>query len=70
MSDEILTTIDELFAKYQFSIPNYQRSYAWEETQLELFVEDLRHQIKTQAVDVKKPYFIGTMLLHSKYNQY
>lgn len=70
MSDEILTTIDELFAKYQFSIPNYQRSYAWEETQLELFVEDLRHQIKTQTTDVKKPYFIGTLLLHSKYNQY
>lgn len=70
MSDKILTTIDELFAKYQFSIPNYQRSYAWEETQLELFVEDLRHQIKTQAVDAKKPYFIGTLLLHNKYSQY
>lgn len=70
MSDEILTTIDELFAKYQFSIPNYQRSYAWEETQLELFVEDLRHQLKTQTTDVKKPYFIGTLLLHNKYSQY
>jgi hypothetical protein len=72
MNDNILTTIDDLFVKYQFSIPNYQRSYAWEKDQLEIFIEDLRHQLNahkdTVAKQGRKPYFMGTLLLHSKQN--
>jgi len=69
MSGDILTTVDDLFVNHKFTIPNYQRSYAWEEEQLEAFVDDLRHQINTQTVEVKKPYFIGTLLLHGKGTQ-
>lgn len=66
MSSDILTTVDSLFINHKFKIPNYQRSYAWEEEQLERFVDDLRHQLKAQVVGVKKPYFIGTLLLHKQ----
>lgn len=69
MSDNILTTVDALFKQHKFTIPNYQRSYAWEEEQLETFVDDLRHQLKSHTDDSKKPYFIGTLLLHRKGEQ-
>ena len=39
-----------------FVIPKYQRAYAWEEKQLQDFLED----IKNQRID--KDYFIGTIL--------
>jgi hypothetical protein len=72
MSDNILTTVDELFKQHIFTIPNYQRSYAWEEEQLEVFIEDLRHQLNahkaTVADEKRKPYFMGTLLLHAKQN--
>lgn len=69
MSDDILTTVDALFKQHKFTIPNYQRSYAWEEEQLETFVDDLRHQLKSLMDDSNKPYFIGTLLLHRKGEQ-
>ena len=67
-SENILTTIEQLFCRHSFQIPQYQRAYAWVEKQLESFVEDLRHQISAQEnakrADAKKPYFLGTLLLH------
>ncbi len=43
-----------------FNIPKYQRAYAWEEENLEYFLDDLKNQRN------KKSYFLGTFLLHEK----
>lgn len=43
-----------------FNIPEYQRAYAWEKSQLSDFIED----IKNQKVD--RSYFLGTVLFEEK----
>ena len=43
-----------------FNIPKYQRAYAWEDKQLEDFVDDILNQ------DPDKDYFFGTILLQEK----
>ena len=51
-------TIKDLFDGSRiFNIPKYQRAYAWEEDQLNAFIEDLENQ------DVNKDHFFGTILL-------
>ena len=54
-------TIRDLFDGSKiFNIPQYQRAYAWEEQQLNDFVDD----IKNQKID--KDYFFGTILFREK----
>ena len=43
-----------------FNIPEYQRAYAWEEEQLEDFVEDLENQ------RLNRDYFFGTILFQEQ----
>ena len=43
-----------------FHIPQYQRAYAWEEPQLEDFVDDLENQ------KLDKDYFFGTILFQNR----
>lgn len=51
-------TIKDLFDGSKiFNIPKYQRAYAWEEEQLNAFIEDLENQ------DTNKDHFFGTILL-------
>jgi len=53
-----LYQLEELFEGNRiFSIPKYQRNYAWEKKHLEDFFNDLFY------IDDKKSYFIGTILL-------
>lgn len=59
-------SLEALFMASVFSIPNYQRSYAWGRDQHEVFLEDLREQAKSQAVDDGRQYFLGTLLLHEQ----
>lgn len=50
-------TIKDLFdGKKIFKIPEYQRAYAWEEKQLQDFIDDLKNQ------RINKNYFFGTIL--------
>lgn len=50
--------IDNIFnGKTYFAIPNYQRSYAWEEKQLNDFFEDYMNNYNSQE------YYYGTILL-------
>ena len=50
--------IDNIFnGKTYFSIPDYQRSYAWEEKQLDDFFEDYMNNYNSQE------YYYGTILL-------
>ena len=54
-------TISELFdGRKIFNIPKYQRAYAWEEKQLQDFVEDIENQ------NPDKDYFFGTILLQEQ----
>jgi len=43
-----------------FNIPKYQRTYAWQEENLEYFLDDLLNQRGG------KSYFLGTLLFHQK----
>lgn len=45
-----------------FEIPNYQRSYAWQDKQLQDFLEDFSH------IENYKKYYYGTILLQQKEN--
>ncbi len=54
-------TIKTLFdSSTIFNIPKYQRAYAWEEEQLDAFIEDMENQ------DSDKDHFFGTILLQKQ----
>ncbi|MCY3739695.1 MAG: DUF262 domain-containing protein [Candidatus Poribacteria bacterium] len=54
-------TIKALFdSSTIFNIPKYQRAYAWEEEQLDAFIEDLENQ------NSNKDHFFGTILLQKQ----
>src|SRR4051812_24154687 len=53
-------TIEKLFADRIFTVPDYQRGYAWEEQQLTEFVEDL------DALSSGKDHYTGTLVLHDR----
>lgn len=56
--DNVKLRIDNIFnGKTFFSIPDYQRSYAWEEKQLRDFFEDYMNNYNSQE------YYYGTILL-------
>ncbi len=58
-------SLENLFKLSSFSIPQYQRAYAWElEPQISAFLLDLRQQAAAQQTNSKKDYFLGTLLLH------
>ncbi len=54
------TTIKEIFQAQGYSIPNYQRDYAWKDKNFRDLWEDLE-----EAIDNKKDqgHFIGTMVV-------
>lgn len=55
-----LKSIEELFAgNARFSVPRYQRSFAWTEDETEELWEDL-----SSAAQRKGEYFLGTIVLH------
>ncbi|HVS38152.1 MAG TPA: DUF262 domain-containing protein, partial [Gemmataceae bacterium] len=54
-----LFTIQQLFAERLFRIPDYQRGYAWEEQQLEEFVEDV------ELLPEQKDHYTGTIVLNT-----
>jgi len=56
-------TLSELFASNVFTVPVYQRAYAWEERQCEDFLRDLTEHPQS---DPSKRYFLGTVLLAAK----
>lgn len=58
-------SLESLFKLSSFSIPQYQRAYAWElEPQISAFLLDLRQQAAAQRTNPEKDYFLGTLLLH------
>lgn len=53
-------TLSSLFEKTKYSIPLYQRSYAWEETNWKELWEDISNQILTQD----KEHFLGVLIYY------
>ncbi len=58
--------IKDIFCKkYVFSIPPYQRPYAWEEDQVQALLGDFLSYLEkdTSSVDDINPYFLGSIVL-------
>lgn len=58
--------LDQLFSdNYAFSVPIYQRPYAWSQEQAGELLEDLLTHMgtETQSLAAVKPYFLGTIVL-------
>lgn len=56
-------SLDDLFHKRVFRIPDYQRGYSWESRQVQEFLEDLA------LLGSKKFHYTGTVVLHSLYSE-
>ncbi|QOF73653.1 DUF262 domain-containing protein [Aminobacter sp. SR38] len=56
-------TLSELFASNTFTVPVYQRAYAWDEQQCEDFIRDL---MEHPQGDQSKRHFLGTVLLAAR----
>lgn len=53
-------TLDKLFSDRVFTVPDYQRGYAWEGQQLTEFVDDL------ESLPAGKDHYTGTLVLHDR----
>ncbi|HCI7192728.1 TPA: DUF262 domain-containing protein [Acinetobacter baumannii] len=63
--ENTIHTLLNIFKISIFSIPQYQRAYAWEkDKQLPTFLDDLRQQAFATERNKDKSYFLGTLLLH------
>jgi len=56
---ENLHTIEEVFSNRVFRIPDYQRGYAWSNTQWQDLLQDM------ELLPEKKDHFTGTLILHT-----
>jgi len=56
----ILMSIQDVLGNNIYQIPNYQRGYAWEETQIKDLLEDLEN------IENDKPHYTGTMVIVKK----
>ncbi|WP_180092357.1 MULTISPECIES: DUF262 domain-containing protein [unclassified Acinetobacter] len=63
--ENTIHTLQNIFKISIFSIPQYQRAYAWEkDKQLPTYLDDLRQQAFATDRNQEKSYFLGTLLLH------
>lgn len=62
--ENTIHSLQDIFALSTFSIPQYQRAYAWTEDHLNAFLNDLRQQVLASEKNPEKSYFLGTLLLH------
>ena len=53
-------SLDDLFHKRLFSIPNYQRGYAWGKEQVTDFLDDL------EILSSEQFHYTGTVVLHRR----
>lgn len=63
------THIGELFEKFWFEIPNYQRHYVWEVDNVRKLLDDIYSHYKercSQKVENQEEYFLGSLVLQKK----
>ena len=53
-----VVSLDDLFHKRLFRVPDYQRGYSWEERQVREFLEDL------ELLGARRYHYTGTVVLH------
>ena len=53
-----VVSLDDLFHKRVFRVPDYQRGYSWEERQVQEFLEDL------ELIGPSQYHYTGTVVLH------
>ena len=53
-----VVSLDQLFHKRVFMIPDYQRGFSWETQQVEEFLEDL------ELLEENRYHYTGTIVLH------
>jgi uncharacterized protein with ParB-like and HNH nuclease domain len=59
-------TIQEVFNKEdQYTIPIYQRNYAWEETQISQLIQDIHDVYKED-----NNYYLGSLIVYNRENEY
>lgn len=58
-------TIQELLAENLYSVPRYQRNYAWTEEQIKQLIDDVLDNCQQDAEDVQ-PYYLGTLVVFPK----
>ena len=51
-----VVSLDELFHKRVFRVPDYQRGYSWEEQQVQEFLEDL------ELIGSRRYHYTGTVV--------
>lgn len=51
----------------QYLVPMYQRNYAWGEGEISQLIQDVQdYQNKTHLNDLRQPYYIGTLVVHTR----
>ena len=55
-----IMSVQDMFTNCLFSVPNYQRAYAWEQEQWDELWEDIREGMRTDTT-----HFLGTVILMS-----
>lgn len=56
-----LLTFPEIFAGHHFSVPDYQRGYAWDDTQVKDLLTDIEHLMLTPG---QGQHFTGTLVVN------
>lgn len=59
-------SVQQAFRECFYEIPDYQRSYVWQEEQVQQLLEDIDEQF---GADASREYFIGTVLVSPKDEQ-
>ena len=62
--------VNDIWDKYLFEIPPYQRLYEWEEKQIETLLEDVKKAQKAQKDQEEKKYFIGNIVVSKEKGRY
>lgn len=60
-SDKVF--IDELFSKFWFNIPNYQRAYVWGSDEISELLDDIYYSAENSPAD---EYFLGSLVLRKE----
>lgn len=66
-SGEFTGKLAEFFGKnekYQLTIPNYQRIYAWDKGHMELLLQDLDEFLSSKNTDKPENYLLGSLIFH------
>jgi hypothetical protein len=59
-------SVRQLFSRHIYTVPLYQRSYAWEEEQVTQLVRDIWDAIGSDTISATTTYYIGNLIVHHR----